>query len=191
MAEMVIRWEVALARDKIARFRNIYPGSIARALNRAIVSSRTFQVARIAADMRMKSGDVKKEMRVIEASPTKLDARLEVHGNRLPVYKFGAKGPVPSRGRGRGVTANTPARFYPHAFIATVRAGRSSSSSGESGSHTGVFVRKEGARRLPIVELRYASLPAVFHKYAPEGLERGYTSLLKNLRSELSYAMRQ
>jgi hypothetical protein len=96
---------------------------------------------------------------------------------------------VPSRGKGRGVTARFPGGqgSYPHAFIATVGHG-----------HRGVFMRKNALARkssgawslnLPIFELRGPSLPHVFRKYIPVGLARGQEQLAKNLASEFKYAL--
>lgn len=174
------------------RLRERFPAAGARALNRAIVSARTVMVQEIAADTRLKSGAIKDQMRVKEATPSDLSARLSVTGKQIPLIEFGARGPEPSRGRGRGVTARLGGgrNSYPNAFIATVGSGR----------HRGVFIRKATLARmsagawsknLPITELRGPSLPKVFRKVLPIGLERGQESLTKNLASEMAFAARR
>jgi hypothetical protein len=166
------------------------PNAIARALNRSIGSASTIMSREMAGDLGLKVGDVKTEMRVKEARPDDLVARLSVSGKRIPLIKFGAKGPEPSRGRGRGVTARLSGgrNRYPNAFIATVGSG-----------HRGVFIRKASLLRkspgawgknLPITELRGPSLPHVFRKFLPIGLARGQEQLAKNLAHELSFAAR-
>ena len=88
---------------------------------------------------------------------------------------------MPSRGRGRGVTAKVgPSRTrYPHAFLAQMRSG-----------HLGVFQRV-GRTRLPIRELRGPSIAHVFGKYVAVGIARGEEQLKKNLQSEFRFALRQ
>lgn len=158
--------------------------SCARALNRAIVSARTVMTTEIARDMGMKAADVKAAMTVTEATPTSLSARLAASGKRIPLIKLGAKGPQPSRGRGRGVSVK--GKRYPNAFLATV-----------GGQHRGVFTRVGSSSRksagawspnLPIAELKGASIGHVFEKYLPIGIARGEEALKKNLESEFRYA---
>ena len=58
------------------------------------------------------------------------------------------------------------------------------------GQHRGVFERRT-RKRLPIRELFGPSLPHVFAKFIPEALKRGEESLVKNLQSELRFALSQ
>jgi hypothetical protein len=113
-------------------------------------------------------------------------ARLKASLKRIPLFDFGAKGPVPSRGKGRGVTVK--GKRYPHAFIATVGSGR----------HTGVFQRRPGANRrgpaphrsqLPIYELFGRSIGRVFIKFRPLGHARALEALAKNIQSEFQFAL--
>lgn len=156
--------------------------AIARALNRSIGSASTVMVRGMSKDLGLKSSDVRDQLKRTEASPTSLLARLRATGKRIPLIQFRAKGPEPSRGRGRGVTARLPggAGRYPHAFIATMKSG-----------HRGVFARRGTGGRLPVAELRGPSLPHVFVKFRPDGLARGLEQLVKNLRSELRFAVRK
>ncbi len=105
--------------------------------------------------------------------------RLEVTGRRLPLIDFKAKGPEPSRGRGRGVTYKLPGGRgrAPTAFIANLRGRR------------GVFRRRTTARG-PLEELHGPSLVHVFEKFLPLGAERGREALVRNLRSEIAFATR-
>ena len=138
-----------------------------RALNRGINSARTVEVRAIAKDTGLKSADVNKALRLRLASDGQPEASLQASLTRLPLIQFRAKGPVPTRGKGRGVTARLPSsRRYPKAFIATMASG-----------HTGVFRRgnKRAATspRLPIRELYGPSIGHVFARYRSEGLARG------------------
>lgn len=166
--------------ELFADYFDRFPGAIVRALNRAGVSTRTLMASRVADDMKLRVGTVRDQLILDRASRGKPQVRISVSGKRIPLYAFGARGPYPSRGRGRGVTARLPAPGrgrYPHAFIATMRSG-----------HVGVFQRR-GRDRLPIDELHGPSLPHVFAKFSAEGLARGQESLLKNLQSELQFAL--
>jgi len=159
------------------------PRAIARALNRSALSTRTLMVRHMAKDMGLNVRKVREQVEIEEAKPTKdrLRARVIASGKRIPLIDFRARGPEPSRGRGRGVSARLPGGKgrYPNAFISTMKSG-----------HRGVFQRK-GKGRLPIYELFGPSLPHVFTKYVPDGLARGEEAMQKNLAHELSYALKQ
>ena len=133
-----------------------------RAMNRAIASGRTAMTRDIARDTGLKVGDVKQALPIREASLTQAEAAFGAGLKRMPLIHFKARGPEPSRGKGRGVTyALTGSRNrVPNAFIATMTSG-----------HRGVF-KRIGTKRLPIVELYGPSLGHVFAKYRPAGLAR-------------------
>lgn len=153
----------------------------ARALNRSGGSGRAVLVRGIATDLGIKQASVRELIQLQEATPERRIYRLTATGKRIPLIEFGAKGPEPSRGKGRGVSARVPggAGRYPRAFIATMRTG-----------HRGVFERK-GRARLPIRELRVVSLPYVFDKVAPEALARANEVLPKNLQHEIDFEVSQ
>lgn len=167
-----------------------FPNACARALNRAATSTRAVMARGIAADVGLKVGATKDEIKIEKATGATLVARLSVSGIRLRLIDLAkVSGPEPSKGRGAGVRARFPggAGRYPHAFLATVGTGR----------HRGVFERKPSlkgksagawGKNLPIRELRGPSLPKVFEKVTPEGLAAGEASLITNLRSELRFA---
>jgi hypothetical protein len=175
----------------ITRYQARFPKAIARALNRAGTSTRALMASKTASDMGLKVGTVRDEIKIERATENKPIVRLRVSGKRIPLIEFRARGPEPSRGRGRGVTARLPAPGagrYPHAFIATTRSG-----------HRGVFERYDAAGRAGqrgprggrVYQLHGPSIPKVFNKYTPEGLARGEESLKKNLVHELRFAVSQ
>lgn len=165
------------------------PRVCARALNRSIVTGRTVMLKVVAQDTHLKQSTVRKAFRTDQAKTSNLVARLTVTGARIPLIEFGARGPEPSRGRGRGVSARLQGGRgrYPDAFIATMRSG-----------HRGVFKRvgtggskSRGAwsKNLPIVELHGPSLPHVFSKYIPTGMTAASEALTKNLAHEFTFAL--
>lgn len=174
-------WTMAMRRLKSRGYV-----AIARALNRSGVTAQTFMARKIASDLRLKVGDVKKEISIRNADVKKLRVLVLARGKQISLMKFGAKGPVPSLGRGKGVRASLPAPGkgkYPHAFIATVRRG-------QTNENLAVFERK-GKARLPIKKLHGPSIAHVFSKYQAEGLKAGHESLIKNLKHEFKFALQQ
>lgn len=129
---------------------------IARALNRAIMSVRTQVTRAVASNVGIKQALVRDRIRIQEARPERLEARLELRGRRLPLTAFGA------RQTRRGVTYRLKGGkgLVPGGFLATMASG-----------HRGVFVRKaptrsraglrRGAPALPIREAFGPSLPFV------------------------------
>lgn len=160
--------------------------AIARSLNRAGLATSTFMSRAISKDMGLKVSDVKAAMRIKNADVDKLRVVVIAQGSKISLMKFKAKGPIPSLGRGNGVTAKLPAPGkgkYPHAFIATVRAG-------QTNENLAVFERKGKARK-PIKKLHGPSVAHVFSKYQAEGLKAGEESLIKNLKHEFAFALSQ
>lgn len=159
-----------------------------RALNRSIGSARTLLSREVSRDMGLRVSVVKDRIRVQEATQTSLRARLSTSAKRVPLAEFSARGPMPSRGRGRGVTARLPGGRgrYPHAFLARMASG-----------HVGVFERsptrkmRGRARRQAIYELFGPSIAHVAAKHVAPAIARGELQLAKNLVSELRFAMRE
>lgn len=178
-----MRFNTAQFERAIAQLEDRAPAAIARALNRSAGSTKTVMVRAVAADTKLKVGVVRDQIKVQEAKPVahRLAAIISVTGKRIPLIDFGARGPEPSRGRGRGVTARLPTGKgrYPNAFIERMKSG-----------HRGVFQRR-GKGRLPIYELFGPSLPRVFTKHVREGLRRGQEALQKNLAHELRFALKR
>lgn len=156
----------------------LLPKAVARALNRGISAARTFMVREVARDMGLRATDVRSQMPIVEATPSRLEARFGASKKRISLYRFGARGPVPSRGKGKGVTYRIGSggrKRIATAFITTVGDG-----------HTGVFVRV-GTPRLPIKELFGPSLGQVFKTYRPDGQARGEEQFETTLAQELRY----
>lgn len=152
------------------------PIRIARAITRTAGSAQVAMARAVASDIGVKVGVAKATMTVTKATPAHLIAQVVCTGPRIPLIDLGAKGPYPSRGKGRGVTAK--GKRYPRAFIAQMRSG-----------HRGVFQRS-GTSRLPIYELYGASMPHVFTKHAPAGAARAQEQLQKNVAHELEFLLR-
>lgn len=197
MQAATIRLNTADTDRAIRQLRAKAPAAIARALNRAAASGTTAMIRVISQDTGITQADLKgstKRNRRIwtqEAQPGHETVRVFASLDRIPLMDFGAKGPEPSRGKGRGVTAGLKggARRYERAFIATMQSG-----------HRGVFRRKERgqfvkvlgrlARRLPIKELFGPSIAHVWTKHAAVGQQRAQEQLVKNLQSEFRFATR-
>jgi hypothetical protein len=169
------------------------PIILARALNRAQASGKTATVRAVAADTGLTRKYIEREIKVDKANRTQLRATVEIVGSRIPLIAFGARGPEPSRGRGRGVSYRLPTGRgrIREAFITAVEARRTHEMAaafiGPALGHRGVFKRRT-KRRFPITELRGPSIPHVFEKFLPVFRQAAGESLIKNLRSEISFA---
>lgn len=152
------------------------PNAIARALNKTGNSVRAQMAREVAKDMGIKVGAAREAITVVKATPTSLAVRVTARGRPIPLINFNAKGPQPSRGKGRGVsyTMQSQRKTLTHAFIASVG----------SGGHRGVFVRS-GRRRLPIRELHGPSIARVFGKLTPVGERKASEALMSNLTHEI------
>lgn len=179
--------DVSDMREGLERLRNKAPGSIWRAVDRAAKSGRAFMRQKIAADTGIAPKNVERDIAIEKVGQEQ--ANLVVQGRRIPLVAFSAKGPEPSRGRGRGVSYRLPgsAGRVSNAFIATMES-----------KHRGVFKRAANAKgrgpkpnrsQLPIIELYGPSLPHVFEKYLPDGAAHAEEALRKNLEHEISYLL--
>lgn len=169
-------------KDGLRRLRDRAPVAIARAINRTLAAERTQAKRAIAADTGLRAKDVDAALQVDKATPARLRAFITVSGRRIPLIGFSARGPEPSRGRGKGVSYRLPKGRGRHAqaFIARMKSG-----------HRGVYVRTT-PQRLPIIELFGPSLPKVFEeKYLGNAPERAQATLATNLRHEISYALKR
>ena len=150
--------------------------AILRALKLGTKSANTLAARLASKDMGLKVGDVKRQIRLIVPTGQTLTGELRVSLKRIPLIKFGARGPEPSRGRGRGVTARGKVgrKRYPHAFIATM----------PKTGHRGVFER-EATTRLHIQERYGPSVGHVFIVHQGEILARGEFDTTKELSRQL------
>lgn len=172
------------------RYQERFPKAITRALNRAGQSSLAKMATLGSQDLGLPSRVARSQMKLTKATESRQVVRITATGKRIPLIDFKARGPRPSRGKGRGVTAKLPggAGRYPYAFIAQMRSG-----------HVGVFERSSSKfmrfqksswkkKRQAIRELHGPSFPKVFHKLTPEVLAHGEDVLRKNLLHELKFA---
>lgn len=171
--------------DAVLRHMNVtitqgVQSAAARAINRTLTSERASIGSDVAKDMGLKLATVKDAMTIEKATTSTLSGRLIARGKRIPRIEFDARGPEPSRGRGRGVSYRGEGGRIrvPNAFIATVG----------SGGHRGVFVRRT-TKRLPIRELFGPSIAHVFEKLVPNGEARRNEVLVKNLQHEIEFAL--
>jgi len=202
---------------RIDQLRQNAPSAFARALNRSIASAKTVMVREVSQDAGLTATDVRGRIFVREASPPdRLVAQLTASAKPIPLIDYRATGPEPSRGKGHGVRARLKggAGRYPRAFIATMRSGHrgvferlnanKASASRRLGAEFRAMKRKTAlarfqaavaggttAGRLPIYELHGPSIARVFAKHVAVGLARGREQLIKNLQSELRFAMRR
>lgn len=171
---------------------------IARALKRTGTSGRATLARLVGKDTGLGVETVKKEI-TTSLSLEEGTVRLITAGTRIPLIRFGARGPQPTKGRkGSGVSA---IRFgqrhrYEGAFLATVKGPLPSGV--VSPGHFGVFRRARTVTRksvgawgfnLPIRQLYGPSIAHVFGKFLPEAAEQGMQTLGKNLEHELQFAL--
>lgn len=158
-----------------------------RATNRAISSARAYMVQNIAKDTGLKSGDVRSAIPLREATEGRPVARIAASIKRIPLYKFGATGQLPSRGKGRGVSYRGEGgrQRIQSAFLAKMSSG-----------HVGVYMRVAGGKRrgpkpqrsqLPIRELFGPSLGHVFAKFRPGAIARAREVFEKTFAHELQF----
>lgn len=168
---------INLVADEFEGYPRRAQSAVVRALNRGISAGNTLMSRAVAKDAGLKVSDVKASFRQRNASALDPKARLAAGFERIPLMKFGAKGPMPSRGKGRGVSyrlgAGSKRNRIEDAFVATMRSG-----------HQGVF-KRVGKARLGIRELFGPSLGQVFAKYRAEGLARSLEVFETTLNHEL------
>lgn len=171
----------AAAEADIRELGSSAPRAVSRGINKTAANVKVAMSRAIADDLRLKVSTVKAQIGIRQAIPGRLTAQVTASNKRIPLIEFTARGPVPSRGKGRGVTVRLPGSQgrYPHAFIAVVGRGR----------HRGVFERKAGYARLPIVEKKGPSIARVFDKHAKVGAERHAEQLGKNVAHEIEFEL--
>lgn len=171
--------------------RKKFPQAVRRAVTRAATAGQVAMARAMVDDTGLPVGAIKKAMNVT-VDGDGLSATIEAKGKRIPLIDFKARGPEPSRGKGRGVSYSNPGGGRgrnEHAFIATMPSG-----------HRGVFQRAGNAmatrRRdgrgwsgLPIKELFGPSIVWVFMKFLALGAARAKEQLVTSLKSEIDYAI--
>lgn len=175
---VVMRFDTSDVQQAMRAHKGRFPQAVRRALRRAGTSARTQLVRDVAADMKLKVGAVREQIQTRETGAgVSVTARI----TRIPLYDFlpgsgDPRGPYPSRGRR---LVRVRGRVYPGAFVARMPSG-----------HWGVFKRTQ-PWRLPITELRGASVWQSATNHAATAQARGLESLKKNLASELHFAAQQ
>lgn len=169
--------------DAIRRLGRRSQTAIPRAINRTLMSSRTAVTREVAKDMGLLARDVRERIIVDRAHKHKFNASLRASGKRLPLILFGARGPYPSRGRGRGVSVRTPARRLPHAFLARMRGGPWAGQMG--------VLQREGKGRTPVFQKFGPSIYHAFQKFSGVAEARAQEVLQKNMQHEFRWALSQ
>lgn len=157
-----------------------------RAMNRGIASARTVVTQGIASDTGLLQKDVREAVSLQQASLDRPVARIAASLKRIPLIKFKARGPEPTKGKGRGVTYSLKGGGgrLSNAFIATMSSG-----------HRGVFARSSGgsgkksrgawSANLPIIERYGPSLGHVFVKFKQAAMDRALEMYDTTLAHEL------
>lgn len=163
------------------------PIAIARGLNRTAATERTAMSRSVSKDMGIPVGVARTAIAVKRATGKNTVAQVVARGKRLPLIDFKARGPEPSRGRGRGVSyvMKGERKRIASAFITTTRRQRD----GSGGDHRGVFIRALGAGRLPIKELKGVSIAVSFARQLPAGEARRAEVLEKNVVHEIEFEL--
>lgn len=179
------RFDVALDVKRFAKdleqLGNRAPAVMARAVNRGAVAGKTAMVRAVAKDTGIQQRAIEKDLRIDKATRFAPVASIEIRGRRLPLIAFQARGPEPSKGKGRGVSYRLPTGRgrIGNAFIATMPSG-----------HRGVYKRLRTAR-LPIAELFGPSLPHVFEKFLNVFAEAAGAAFAKTLEHDIGFAQSQ
>ena len=174
---------------EMAEYNTRIVRALVRSMNRSIKSGETVMVRAIAGDVGLASRDVRAALRSTPATFDRPVARLAASLKRIALEKFNARGPMPSRGRGQGVSwrIGGSTRRDRGLFRATMRSG-----------HVGVFARvggkgaSEGAwsDNLPIAERFGPSIGQVFAKHRPAGQARALETFQANFDREMAYRSR-
>lgn len=198
MTRLIMRFNTTAASAGIKSLAGRYERAVKRSVDRAAVSARTQLARNVSKEVGIKVGVVREHLPIQRARRVSDGYVASVFVSKaghkaIPLIHYRAKGPRPSRGRGRGVTAQLPnpsgagtqSVRYPHAFIAKVYGPLPSGV--VSTGHEGVFQRR-GRKRIPIFQRYGPPLRGVVMKHVPEAVTRGEESLRKNLAHELRFA---
>lgn len=196
MANLVsLQVDTRQVRQAFERLGQQAPTAIMRALNRAGQSVMTEAVRAIAADLALVQREVRKGIRQDRATTANLRTDVVATGRRIPLILFRARGPEPSRGKGKGVSYRLPTgkTRLPHAFIATMRSGHRGVFARVSGSQmVSAPARKRGGgqvKREKIVELFGPSIPRVMARtrILTALRAKGEEVLRKNMQQQIEY----
>lgn len=167
-----------------------------RAANRSIASGRTVMTRLIAADTGIVQRFIRDRILLDKATMANPVASLKASSKRIPLIAFKARGPMPTKGQGRGVSYRNPGggrSTISTGFIAMTRA----QDDGSGGEHKGVFIRAAALERksrgawsknLPMKQLFGPSVGQVFSKFRQQGVERTLEVFEDNFDHELDFA---
>lgn len=150
------------------------PQAVAQALDRAATSAVAEIATGVAADTGLPSRQAKEQLTVVKTPSSRT---ILAPTRRLPLIRFGARGPEPSRGKGAGVSYKLPVKGRgraPHAFIATAK-----------GARRAVFERV-GRERDKLRELHGPSIWQAALQRAAEAGARALETLRTRLQHEIS-----
>lgn len=186
----MIGMKVEVESDGLQLFLDKFPRqtSIAmlRAVKRGTMAARTEASRRAASDTGLRVSAARKRITMVPPNGATLEGQIRVSLKRIPLIEFGARGPNPSRGRGRVTVKSQGGRkTVPGAFIATM-----------PGGHTGVYKRTRASgpgrrgkppnrSQLPIVQLRGPSIGRVVDNNAGEIMAKGASVTEKELNRQL------
>jgi len=162
--------QVVLRNDRTREILAALRPAVARALNRAIDTTKTDVARKLSAELGLRQAPIKERLRIQRATADRLEATLTV-ARKPPIALTEYPG---VRQVKQGVT-RTGKGTIRHAFLATMKSG-----------HVGAFLRK-GRRRLPIRELMGPNLPKLaVEKHILESAQAvGEAAFTKNLTHEL------
>lgn len=177
---------------------NGFKTALVRAYNRGAQKVRTEAVRYIAERYNVKQSEVRKQIKIINATKNKLHATITFTGRRLPLGKFAADyGPKRwSRNKTAPITEiiRGVRKEWPGAFFVGVDHGH------EGTTHYGVFARKPGlvrGKRKPwilnraIQEKMSLSIPemAGYHEAVELMLEQGSEAINKELEHQVQFLL--
>ncbi len=156
--DIEVNLDEASLRSAQRMLRNIPRGLnkvVSRAINKVGVWARKRIVDKVAADLPVKKGTLKKHnVKLKRASYFKWRAEINITGKRIPLIELKARA-IKRGGVSYSIRKAGGRRRHKQAFIATMRSG-----------HKGVFARAGSnagrVPRLPIIEQRGPSVPQVF-----------------------------
>lgn len=150
--------------------------AILRSVKRGTQAARTQAARLVSKDMGLRVSDARKAIEMTPPNAKTVAGTLRASLSRIPLIKFGAKGPRPSRGKGRGVSYRSKGgrKTLRSAFLARMKTG-----------HEGVF-KRAGRKRLPIRELFGPSIGRVFDLLRNSILARGVEATQKELDRQLN-----
>lgn len=173
--------------ENVRSLRAKFPRAYVRAANRTATTAATALSRAVSKDMGIKVSDVRKNIRIKNATLEQPVAVVSATVRRVPLIAFKGRGPWPSRGRG---IVRAMGKTYPNAFIAVVGRGR----------HKGIFTRPLGdkslrkskgawSKNLPITELRGPSVWESARKHVNDALAKASEAWVKNMTHELNWVM--